>query len=74
MLAEFAWNQLLKMPNIAVIMGCLIPITGAIAAAWYHIEKVRSENNLKRTLADRGMSAEEIERVIGAKGPPSEKF
>ena len=54
------------MPQIAVIMGCLIPIVGVIASAWYKAQKVRSENQLKRTLVERGLSADEIERIISA--------
>ncbi len=69
MLAEFDWNQLLQMPNIAVVMGCLIPIAGSIAMAWRSIEKTKSENALKRSLVERGMSADEIERILAAKGP-----
>lgn len=69
MLAELDWNQLFQMPTIAVIMGCLIPIVGSIAWAWQAIEKTKSENALKRSLAERGMSAEEIERILAAKGP-----
>ncbi len=69
MFAEVDWNQLFRMPNIAVVMGCLIPIVGAVATAWYRIAKVRSENQLKRSLVERGLAADEIERVLRAKGP-----
>jgi hypothetical protein len=48
-------------------MGMGIPIVAIIATFWYKISKTTSENELKRTLAERGMSAEEIERVVTAK-------
>ncbi len=72
MLAGQAWQVIFGMPQIAVIMGCLIPIVGVIASAWYKAQKVRSDNQLKRTLVDRGLSADDIERIISAeaKEPP----
>ncbi len=54
------------MPQIAVIMGCLIPIAGVICAAWYKTQKARSDNELKHVLVQRGMSADEIERIVSA--------
>lgn len=66
MLAEQLWHKIFGMPQIAVIMGCLIPITGIIASYWYKAQKLRSEHELKRTLAERGMPADEIERIIAA--------
>ena len=55
------------MPQIAVIMGCLIPIVGIISGYWYKTQKVRAEHDLKRMLAERGMSADEIERILAAR-------
>ena len=70
MLAGQAWQGIFEMPQIAIIMGCLvgclIPIVGIIAFYWYKAQKVRSENELKRTMVDRGMSADEIERILAA--------
>ncbi len=66
MLAEQLWHKIFGMPQIAIIMGRLIPIVGIIASYWYKAEKLRSENALKRTLAERGLSADEIERIIAA--------
>ncbi len=72
MLAGLPWRDLFEMPQIAIIMGCLvgllIPIAGIIAFYWYKAHKVRSENELKRTMVDRGLSADEIERIIAAQG------
>ncbi len=63
MLAEFIWNE----GTLAIIMGMGIPIVAIVATFWYKIAKTTSENELKRTLAERGMSAEEIERVVTAR-------
>ena len=66
MLASNIWELVFRMPQIAIIMGCLIPIVGIISGYWYKIQKVRAELHLKRTLAERGMSADEIERIVAA--------
>ena len=66
MLAGNIWESVFQMPQIAIIMGCLIPIVGIISSYWYKVHKVRAENNLKRMLAERGMSADEIERIVAA--------
>jgi len=64
------WQGLFEMPQIAIVMGCLIgcliPIAGIIAFYWYKAQKVRSENELKQTMVDRGLSVDEIERIIAA--------
>ena len=62
MLAEIRWNESM----IAVAGAFAIPITYTIASHWYRLGKARSENSLKREMVARGMSADEIERVIGA--------
>lgn len=67
MLASSIWDQVFNMPQIAVIMGCLIPIVGLIAGFWYKAQQVRSENELKRSMVERGMTVEEIERVMSSR-------
>ena len=66
MLADQGWQVIFGMPQIAVIMGCLIPIVSVIGGYWYKAQKARSENELKRTLVDRGLSVDEIERIMDA--------
>lgn len=72
MLAEQAWQKMFEMPQIAIIVGCifgcLIPIAGIIASFWYKSQKAQFENELKRKMVDRGMSADEIERILAAEG------
>ena len=63
MLAEIIWNQ----NTIAVVCVFAVPITAIIATFWSQVERRKSDNDLKRSMVERGMSAEEIERVIAAK-------
>ncbi len=72
MLAAEAWEKVFDLPQIAIVgglaIGCLVPIAGIISSYWFKVQKVRSENALKRTMVERGMSVDEIERVIAAQG------
>lgn len=61
------WQAMFEMPQIAIVMGTLIPIAGIIAFAWHRTQLVRSQNELKQSMIARGMSADEIERVLGAR-------
>ena len=63
MLAEIVWNQ----NTLGVVGAFSIPIVGIIAGCWVAVEKARSEHDLKRRMVERGMSVEEIERVMAAK-------
>ena len=44
MLAQQIWQSVFQMPQIAIVMGCLIPIAGIIAGCWYKAQKIRSEH------------------------------
>lgn len=44
----------------------MIPISAIICSFWYKISKITSNNELKRDMLEKGMSAEEIERVLNA--------
>ncbi len=63
MLAEITWN----LPMVATVMGCAIPIAAIVGAAWYKIVSVTSENDLKRSMVQRGMSIDEIDHVLAAR-------
>jgi hypothetical protein len=67
MLAEITWNQ----NTLAVVLGCAIPIVYILASAWVKVERARTSAQLKRRMIDRGMSADEIDRVLRA-GPPAD--
>jgi hypothetical protein len=60
MLAEIVWDK----HTLGVVFGCGIPIVFILATAWYKVERMKSTNELKRKMVERGMSAEEIERVM----------
>ncbi len=62
MLAEFVWT----VETLGVVLSLGIPIVAIVGGIWYKIAKVTSENELKRVLAERGMSADEIQRVVEA--------
>ena len=64
LLSEIVWNK----QTLAVCGAFAVPLAVIIGSAWYKMNKVRYENELKRSMIERGMSAEEIERVMAA-GP-----
>ena len=68
MLAEIIWDK----QTLAVLGAFGVPIVAIVMAGWYKIEQMRSSNNLKRKMIERGMSVEDIERVIKA-APPEEE-
>jgi len=64
MLGEIIWNE----RTLGTALGCAIPLAAIISTFWYLGQKSRSENELKQRMVERGMSAEEIERVLAAHG------
>ena len=61
-------------PQITVpILIFAIPIVAIVAAFWHASIKTRAETELKRQMIEAGMSAEDIERVLAAPGPESER-
>ncbi len=66
MLAYSLWESIFRIPQLPIIMGCLIPISAILGYFWYSTQKNKQNNDLKKSMVERGMSAEEIERVISA--------
>jgi hypothetical protein len=64
MFSEIVWNK----ETLGVVFGCSIPLVAIVSAFWFKVEKTRSDNDLKRRMVERGMTVEEIERVLAAKG------
>lgn len=60
MLSEIDWN----VQTLSVAGAFAIPIVAVISYYWYRATKARADAALKQTLANRGMSAHEIERVM----------
>ncbi len=69
MLSEVHWD----MTTIAVVSGCAIPITAIIAGYWSKLERAKTDNKLKQQMVERGMSADEIERVLSATASTEER-
>ena len=65
MLSEFAWNT----SNLTIILIFGLPIVSVIGYFWYSIEKTRSDNALKQSMIERGMSPEDIQKVLEAQAP-----
>jgi hypothetical protein len=63
MVAEIIWDK----NTIAVVCVFAVPIVAIIAVFWSQVESHKADNELKRTMIERGMSAEDIERVMAAK-------
>ena len=63
MLAEIIWNQ----ATLAIAGFFGVPISAILGTFWAQVQRHKSDNALKRTMVERGMSPEEIERVLSAK-------
>lgn len=50
-----------------------VPIVAIVAYFWHETLKARSTNELKQSMVERGMSAQEIEQVINAGVKPNKK-
>lgn len=60
------WDGLFEHDVIVPLAGCAIGLVAVIGYFWSRSVRVKSEAELKRSMIERGMSAEEIERVIDA--------
>ena len=60
MIGEILWNE----RTIAVAGAFAVPITAIIGSFWYQWNKARADHDLKKSMIDRGMSVEEMERVL----------
>jgi len=70
-------SDIFASPHIVPLAGILAAIViPVISSAWIKLEKHRQECELKRCLVERGMSVEDIERVLAARtpsGPPKSR-
>ncbi len=70
---SFDLNTLFR-PEIAVPLGgCLVAIVAIVGGLWSKTVKSNRIAELKRAMIERGMSADEIERVIAADEIPEHK-
>jgi hypothetical protein len=51
--------------GVSVVMAG-IPLASILGWYWFRLHQTRSENALKRSMVERGMSAADIERVMAA--------
>jgi hypothetical protein len=56
----------LAIPILAIVGGITIAIIAIVSSAWQKNRQVEVEAALKQDMLNRGMSAEDIERVIKA--------
>lgn len=63
LLAAFEWNA----QTLSVIGVFSIPLAGILGGIWFNLNKIRSDNELKQSMVARGMSVDEIERVMAAR-------
>jgi hypothetical protein len=67
MTGVLAMENLFSNPeSFGLLMVFSIPIVSIIAYYWHETLKARSNNELKQSMLERGMSAQEIEQVINA--------
>ena len=68
------WDKIIQNPeSIGLIMVFSIPIVAIVAYYWHEVVKNRSDNEVKKSMLERGMSAQEIERVMNAGGKQAKK-
>ncbi len=69
-------DKLLSNPEtVMFIMVFAVPIVAIWAGCWQKVRVNQSNNDLKQSMLERGMSAQEIEQVMnsGIKSPPKHR-
>ena len=70
MLADLTWQSMFEMPQLAIVgglaIGFLISMVAIIAHYWHMDQKLHTDNALRRTLVEQGMSVDEIEGIMNA--------
>ncbi len=62
----------LLMIAMAFGMGCILGLAGIVSGTIGSIHRRRSEMDLKREMIERGMSADEITKIIESAPPPED--
>ena len=65
-LSEISWTEDTIMAVGLVVVMAGIPLACILGWYWFKLHQTRSENALKRSMVERGMSAADIERVMAA--------
>lgn len=66
-------SMLTKPELIVFVVGGIIGVVAIVAGYWSKVRRIEVEAGLKQDMIERGMSAEEIERVIRASAPSSRR-
>jgi hypothetical protein len=66
LLADFSWNSLLSPPVLAIGGSMIVGMVAIGGGIWAAHKKSQMQMELKQDMIERGMSAEEIERVLKA--------
>jgi hypothetical protein len=68
--SDWSLNSLLSHPDTVVPLGiCTVVIVLIVAKNWLRVAQVHADAELKQSMIQRGMSPEEIERVLESKSP-----
>ena len=59
-------DSILRPDILAILAGCMIPIVAIVGGLWSKTVREKSKNELKRAMVERGMTADDIEVVLGA--------
>jgi hypothetical protein len=59
-----------SIPIVAICVAIGVPV---VAHYWFALRRHEMDTELKRSMVERGMSAEEIERVLAAKSAGDEE-
>jgi hypothetical protein len=66
MFDNFFNDPALLIPTASIVCTALVFVVWIIALSWKRVRQLDIEAALKKEMLDRGMSAADIERVIGA--------
>jgi hypothetical protein len=56
-------------PIVAILTGLIIAVTAILAGTWRKNRQTELESAMKQDMLNRGMSAQDIERIIKATKP-----
>jgi hypothetical protein len=68
LLSEITWTRDTIMAVGVVLVMAGVPLASILGWYWLKLHQTRSDNSLKQSMVERGMSADEIERVMAAGG------
>ncbi len=72
--SDWSWQTFFSNTDaVAIVCGTvmvfLVVVVPVGIVYWYRLAKARAEAHLKQAMVERGMSADEIERVLQAQSP-----